>query len=140
MFDPGAADVVGAAILELLRHDEQGNASRARGRALHPGKNQVDDIVAPVMLAIAGKDLAAGDPEAAVRLLNRLRRDQRQVGARLWLGETHAGRPPTRRKIWDVDRKSTRLELQSLMRISYAVFCLKKKKKQNIHSITSLTK
>src|SRR3546814_11176540 len=102
MFDPGAADVVGAAILELLRHDEQGNASRARGRALHPGKNQVDDIVAPVMLAIAGKDLAAGDPEAAVRLLNRLRRDQRQVGARLWLGETHAGRPPTRRKIWDV--------------------------------------
>src|SRR3546814_14842130 len=54
------------------------------------------------MLAIAGKDLAAGDPEAAVRLLNRLRRDQRQVGARLWLGETHAGRPPTRRKIWDV--------------------------------------
>src|SRR3546814_8310983 len=26
-----------------------------------------------------------------------------------------------------VDRKSTRLELQSLMRISYAVFCLKKK-------------
>src|SRR3546814_6576286 len=28
------------------------------------------------------------------------------------------------------DRKSTRSELQSLMRISYAVFCLKKKKKQ----------
>src|SRR3546814_7061538 len=27
------------------------------------------------------------------------------------------------------DRKSTRSELQSLMRISYAVFCLKKKKK-----------
>src|SRR3546814_4528961 len=30
------------------------------------------------------------------------------------------------------DRKSTRLNLQSLMRISYAVFCLKKKKK-NTH-------
>src|SRR3546814_5464625 len=30
--------------------------------------------------------------------------------------------------IWVVDRKSTRLKLQSLMRISYAVFCLKKKK------------
>src|SRR3546814_1554484 len=29
-----------------------------------------------------------------------------------------------------VDRKSTRLKLQSLMRISYAVFCLKKKKKK----------
>src|SRR3546814_5548964 len=33
-------------------------------------------------------------------------------------------------KIWHTgDRKSTRLELQSLMRISYAVFCLKKKNK-----------
>src|SRR3546814_9596786 len=29
-------------------------------------------------------------------------------------------------------------ELQSLMRISYAVFCLKKKKKQNSRHITSL--
>src|SRR6056297_4017703 len=29
-----------------------------------------------------------------------------------------------------VDRKSTRLKLQSLRRISYAVFCLKKKKKK----------
>src|SRR3546814_10828302 len=30
-----------------------------------------------------------------------------------------------------LDRKSTRLELQSLMRISYAVFCLKKKTRKN---------
>src|SRR3546814_4595271 len=30
-----------------------------------------------------------------------------------------------------LDRKSTRLNLQSLMRSSYAVFCLKKKKKYN---------
>src|SRR3546814_6341860 len=33
----------------------------------------------------------------------------------------------------DIDRKSTRLELQSLMRISYAVFCLIKKKIDNDH-------
>src|SRR3546814_6249804 len=34
------------------------------------------------------------------------------------------------------DRKSTRLNLQSLMRISYAVFCLKKKqKKTSIHTV-----
>src|SRR3546814_2625987 len=32
------------------------------------------------------------------------------------------------RKKASLDQKSTRLELQSLMRISYAVFCLKKKK------------
>src|SRR3546814_10914487 len=30
----------------------------------------------------------------------------------------------------ETDRKSTRLNFQSLMRISYAVFCLKKKKKK----------
>src|SRR3546814_4909312 len=35
------------------------------------------------------------------------------------------------------DRKSTRLKLQSLMRISYAVFCLKKKKTKEDN--TSLT-
>src|SRR3546814_10414974 len=37
------------------------------------------------------------------------------------------------------DRKSTRLNLQSLMRISYAVFCLKKKKKQCTDKDTTLT-
>src|SRR3546814_10690553 len=31
---------------------------------------------------------------------------------------------------WQADRKSTRLKLQSLMRISYAVFCLTKKNKK----------
>src|SRR3546814_3193882 len=32
------------------------------------------------------------------------------------------------------DRKSTRLNSQSLMRISYAVFCLKKKKKKAVQN------
>src|SRR3546814_1092729 len=36
------------------------------------------------------------------------------------------------------DRKSTS-ELQSLMRISYAVFCLKKKKKQTTNTLTRYT-
>src|SRR3546814_10323653 len=33
-----------------------------------------------------------------------------------------------------LDRKSTRLKLQSLMRITYAVFSLKKKKQTNTHN------
>src|SRR3546814_8118915 len=55
------------------------------------------------------------------------------------------GRPPPARKAcaWPVPRRlmaGTRSEehtseLQSLMRISYAVFCLKKKKKKRIESI-----
>src|SRR3546814_6007711 len=36
------------------------------------------------------------------------------------------------------DRKSTRLELQSLMRISYAVFCLTKNNKNNNHTTQQL--
>src|SRR3546814_10697809 len=35
-----------------------------------------------------------------------------------------------------VDRKSTRLNFQSLMRISYAVFCLKKKKNKTYNQNT----
>src|SRR3546814_8749106 len=35
------------------------------------------------------------------------------------------------KSVWSGDRKSTRLKLQSLMRISYAVFCLKKKKSKS---------
>src|SRR3546814_5771312 len=37
------------------------------------------------------------------------------------------------------DRKSTRLELQSLMRISYAVFCLKKKKINKSYNLEHTT-
>src|SRR3546814_10194384 len=45
------------------------------------------------------------------------------------------GRSSTRFRVWLLDAQSGRSEehtseLQSLMRISYAVFCLKKKKKQ----------
>src|SRR3546814_3301871 len=36
-----------------------------------------------------------------------------------------------------LDRKSTRPELQSLMRISYAVFCLKKKKHKELQKNTN---
>src|SRR3546814_18638067 len=40
--------------------------------------------------------------------------------------ETEEDTIHTSDQVW-LDRKSTRLKLQSLMRISYAVFCLKKK-------------
>src|SRR3546814_9475905 len=42
-------------------------------------------------------------------------------------GETQSENFDQTRSAGPEDRKSTRLELQSLMRISYAVFCLKKK-------------
>src|SRR3546814_10328182 len=39
--------------------------------------------------------------------------------------------PEDLRTTRDLDRKSTRLKLQSLMRTSYAVFCLKKQRTNN---------
>src|SRR3546814_6274715 len=62
-----------------------------------------------------------------------------EVWGRTWRGPrpSESATPPRRaQRYWQqpasdsfgkVDRKSTRLKLQSLMRISYAVFCLKKK-------------
>src|SRR3546814_2673111 len=59
------------------------------------------------------------------------------LGARGYAMGTSARMGPGYFPFWlgialTVDRKSTRLELQSLMRISYAVFCLKKKKRHKI--------
>src|SRR3546814_5399706 len=57
------------------------------------------------------------------------------VAAQLFGFEHCVGRIPARRFLHVeadavIDRKEHTSELQSLMRISYAVFCLKKKKKQ----------
>src|SRR3546814_8302423 len=60
-------------------------------------------------------------------------RHQRKVGPRQWnhRSERRSGRGQKRRKTFLLPGRSEEhtSELQSLMRISYAVFCLKKKKK-----------
>src|SRR3546814_2775466 len=48
-------------------------------------------------------------------------------------------RPGARRHVAPARSEEHTSELQSLMRISYAVFCLKKKKKRNIRTQTSDT-
>src|SRR3546814_3233600 len=56
-------------------------------------------------------------------------RDRRRTGAAVCGPARRAGiRVRTRHPVAAGDRKSHTSELQSLMRISYAVFCLKKKK------------
>src|SRR3546814_4819420 len=78
-------------------------------------------------------------PAARVGIIGGIGADQRveQVGAQRLRGrgkhrQARAGRQAQ-------DRKSTRLELQSLMRISYAVFCLKKKKKVDTRTAHNFT-
>src|SRR3546814_2454591 len=56
------------------------------------------------------------------RIAHRLH--QRLIEMQIMLRHQHRAQHLARTE----DRKSTRLKLQSLMRISYAVFCLKKKK------------
>src|SRR3546814_10565861 len=46
-----------------------------------------------------------------------------------YYGRHSRGRPPRASRLWRSEEHTS--ELQSLMRISYAVFCLKKKKKIN---------
>src|SRR3546814_7637260 len=49
------------------------------------------------------------------------------------------GSPLRWQKVWAKRSEEHTSELQSLMRISYAVFCLKKKRKRKKHTTTSLT-
>src|SRR3546814_4221053 len=52
--------------------------------------------------------------------------------------ERRASSPASVSGVSSKDRKSTRLKLQSLMRISYAVFCLKKKNTGKEHNHKAL--
>src|SRR3546814_3187130 len=102
--------------------------------------------VAIVAAWTIGDVLAAAKADAAERLveLSRARTPQfgeyltlclaRQIGARGWRRHEKSGKAerliaqgPVRSCTWSRSEEHTS-ELQSLMRISYAVFCLKKKK------------
>src|SRR3546814_3988460 len=69
--------------------------------------------------------------ELAARFL--VRACEAQFAQRIDDADSFGGRDGLRK----VDWKSTRLELQSLMRISYAVFCLKKKTTHIIYNSMS---
>src|SRR3546814_6416903 len=79
------------------------------------------------------------------RLAGRRIRPHRPVGSRLLLGRSRprdGDRPDAR--VAHARRRDPRSEehtseLQSLMRISYAVFCLKKKKKRQMHTVHNTT-
>src|SRR3546814_9140914 len=84
-------------------------------------------------------------------LFRSIRRSARHHGRKAWLAETgwqgihdgaarfHSRQDGHRRPRPTPPARSEEhtSELQSLMRISYAVFCLKKKKQQNIRHITN---
>src|SRR3546814_5924303 len=107
--DAGVVVLVAAAVAahrSLVDALAQGAVGQLRQRRLAGGVEQGDDVLAvqPALLGLGGGggDLLVGQP------------------VKLGLVVDHHGRSEEHTS-----------ELQSLMRISYAVFCLKKKKKQN---------
>src|SRR3546814_7944793 len=66
----------------------------------------------------------------AIRSTPKRQRLPRVPGGKAALGPSYARRAPRGNHRWRSEEHTS--ELQSLMRISYAVFCLKKKKQQEI--------
>src|SRR3546814_7738759 len=101
--DPAAAldHAVGRAVERLAAHQQRARAAGAAALRQVPGVALVDDDLLRLDAQLVGEELAVG---GEVALAVRLRADPQ-----LERSEEHTS------------------ELQSLMRISYAVFCLKKK-------------
>ncbi len=76
-----------------LGHQQQADALHAGRRIRQARQHQVHDVLAHVMLAAGDEDLAAADPEAAVRLRFCLGAQQRQVGTGLGLSQAHGAAP-----------------------------------------------
>src|SRR3546814_3303478 len=94
--------------------------------------------------SLKGAATAAQGDEIARRAEGRRSGCARQAGrlcaaAPPWEGNRWAA-IRLRRSIWSTKRSEEHTsELQSLMRISYAVFCLKKKKTHNVHRLDRIS-
>src|SRR2546429_3796126 len=85
-----------------------------------------------------GRFMLASLPRSTPRPRNSPERGVAATSGRPWFTEARKLRSPRAASKWWLDRKSTRLN-SSHGYISYAVFCLKKKKKNDSHNL-SVTK
>ncbi len=107
VLDAHAGDVIAlaqAAVIahEELRHDEAADAlgaGRSGGRA---SEDEVDDVLAHVVLTEADEDLGAGDAVGAVAPRHGLGAQGPDVGPGLWLGEVHGAGPLPRHHLGEV--------------------------------------
>src|SRR3546814_8571707 len=92
---------------------------------------RIDRIRTPLLIVAGNKDTTVPSDEAR-RLFVGLRRMGRSAQLAIYPGEGHVISE------WSIGHATDRSaehtsELQSLMRISYAVFCLKKTNKKTLH-------
>ncbi|SAL08108.1 hypothetical protein AWB81_08602 [Caballeronia arationis] len=76
-----------------LRHEEERDALDAFRRARRAREHEMDDVVRHVVLAIGDEDLRAEHLERAVALRLGARTHEREIGARLRLGQVHRAGP-----------------------------------------------
>jgi hypothetical protein len=77
---------------EYFRHDKQGDALHARGRAIDAAEHHVDGVAGEIVITPGDEDLLPKHPEIpAVR--HRTRSHLREVGASLRLGQIHRSGP-----------------------------------------------
>src|SRR3546814_2374576 len=100
----------------------QAAAERARAAARPP-----DDVAAPISSSAAAIHAAECPGDIAGRRLHRIPAQQHGPVALLRCGGVQRRHIVLREGEGDVRSEEHTSELQSLMRISYAVFCLKKK-------------
>ncbi len=102
VLDGGAPNVVAPPVFQHLEHDEQRNALDPRRRIRKAGQHQVDDVVRHVVLAISDVNFLAEQPVSSVALRLSAAAHQRQIRARLRLGEVHGASPLARDQPGDV--------------------------------------
>jgi hypothetical protein len=98
LLDRAALDAVALAQGAVLVHQELGNdeerdAFDVVGRAGDLGEDEVDDVLAEVVLARGDEDLGAGDPVGAVGLRLGPGAQEAEIGAAMRLGEVHRPGP-----------------------------------------------
>ncbi len=98
--EPGKHDVValtdGSVIVqEKSRHDEEADALDTRRAARDLGQDEVDDVVAELVIAAGDPHLGADEPVRPIVLRCRACGDVGERRAGLWLGQAHRAEEPT---------------------------------------------
>ena len=98
VFDRHAMHVIALATRTILvdqelRHDKQRNALDAFRRIRRTRQHEMDDVLRHVVLAPGDENLGAEHLERAIALRLGTRTHEREIGARLRLGEVHRAGP-----------------------------------------------
>ena len=108
VLDTAGINVVASAeravrIDEELRRKKQRDALRACRRAGQARENEMNDVVAHVMIAVGDEDFCAEQTIGAIGLLLRPRAERSDISARLWFGELHGARPFAGDQLFKID-------------------------------------